>query len=93
MNKAERDHINAVVELGCAACLMNRGIYSPAQCHHVRHDGAGGNGKRDHFKVIGLCPTHHQFHGAGVSIHDGLESWELIHGSEQELLDYVNLLL
>jgi hypothetical protein len=91
MTKAQK-HKNNVARIGCIACL-NQGINSPATIHHVRHDGNGGNCKRDDFKTIGLCPPHHQFHGRGISIHDGLESWEEIHGTEQELLAQVNDIL
>ncbi len=91
--KAEKAHMAAVVALGCIACRNFYGRYAPATIHHVRHDGQGGNGKRDHMKTIGLCPTHHQFHGQGVSIHDGLESFEAVHGLEQDLLQQVNEIL
>ena len=87
---AEKAHLAAVVSIGCIACRNRYQSYAPATIHHVRHDGKGGNSKRDHRNVIGLCPTHHQFHGRGVSIHDGLESWENNHGTEQQLLQQVN---
>ena len=86
--KAEKTHMAAVVDLGCIACL-NQGVDSPAGIHHVRYiDGVLR--KRDHMKTIGLCQPHHQFYGAGLSVHDGRESWQLIHGLEQDLLGQVN---
>lgn len=89
----EQKHKSRVVRIGCIACI-NQGINgSPATIHHVRHDGNGGNGPRDDFKTIPLCPPHHQFHGQGISIHDGLESWEAIHGTEQKLLTQVDDIL
>ena len=91
--KAEKAHMDAVAALGCIACRNTYGRYNPATIHHVRHDGQGGNSRRDHLKTIGLCPKHHQFHGKGVSIHDGLKSFEAIHGREQDLLQQVEELL
>ena len=64
----------------------------PAGIHHVRHID-GQLVVRDHMKTIGLCSPHHQFHGQGVSVHDGRESWQLIHGLESDLLEQVEALL
>ena len=90
--KAEKAHMAAVVGIGCIACRNLQGGYAPAEIHHVRHDGKGGNGKRDHLKTIGLCPVHHRNCGKGISIHAGLTSWEHNHGTEQQLLQQVNKL-
>lgn len=90
---AERRHMARVRRIGCIACL-NKGIKTDERdtaIHHVRHNC--GIQKRDHMKVIGLCFAHHQFHGQGVSIHDGLESWEAIHGTEADLLMQVEGML
>ncbi len=79
-NKAESDHIAKVVALGC---LIDS---TPAVPHHVRRHGE----KKDHFKVIPLCPWHHTDGPHGEAVHQGRETWEENHGSELEHLDAVN---
>lgn len=43
-----------VAAIGCMACLQD-GIYTPCSIHHLKEYGY-----RNHDKVFGLCPTHHQ---------------------------------
>ena len=92
MTKQERDHVDNVARLGSIVCY-NLGHYSMAAIHHVRHDGKGGNGKRDHMKVIGLCGYHHQTGGHGEAIHAGIKTFEDNFGTEQELLGQVTALI
>lgn len=74
--KAQRKYLRAVAAMGCVICG------APAEVHHVRREGA----KRDHYKVICLCPRHHRTGGRGVAIHAGRESWEAEHGAELDWL-------
>ena len=87
MKNSKKNELSIIAAMPCMVC-QNIGIpqKSPTNLHHVRHDGKGGNMKRDDAPVIPLCFEHHQFHGWGVSIHDGLEIWEQKFGTEQELV-------
>ncbi|MCP3681566.1 MAG: hypothetical protein GY861_02655 [bacterium] len=80
--KAEKAHMDKVASLGC--CLPNCG--QPAIIHHVRKHGS----KRDHMKVIPLCPMHHRNEGEfGVAIHAGKNEWEKNFGTEESWLKVV----
>lgn len=81
---AEKAHLSRVAALGCMVCRM------PAQVHHCGTHLGGG---RDHMRVIPLCVTHHTNGGYGVAIHAGKAKWQKTYGTEQELLDKVNLML
>lgn len=82
-NKAELKRFDDFRHFGCMVCGS-----SMYEVHHIRHSG-----KRDHSKTIPLCFIHHRSHGQGVSVHDGLESWEAVHGTESELLEEINEVL
>ena len=83
-NKAEKKHMDKVASLGCIICKQ------PAVIHPVRKHGS----KRDHMKVLPLCPRHHRNEGAfGIAIHAGKNEWELNHGTEEYLLDVLEMLL
>lgn len=87
MIKAEKEHIDKVVSMGCIACSNIGYQDSPAECHHI---GNGTMGKRaSNYEVIPLCPTHHRLGGFGVAVHAGRKEFERIHGSEQDLLKQV----
>lgn len=87
MKTTERLHLKRVAELGCIACFKLGYRTAPAEIHHVRRFGS----KRDHMKVIGLCPHHHR---------TSLESYHLNPkwfteniGSQEELLKQTNEML
>lgn len=81
---AQKRRMDRVAALGCLICQ------SPAIIHHTGTHLGGG---RDHDYVIPLCPRHHQYGGDGVSIHDNRASWQKIHGTEEELLEKIAILL
>ena len=81
-NKAEREHMGKVADLGCLICAM------PASVHHIT-TGVGMGQRASHYDTIPLCPTHHQHGGYGVAIHAGKKEWESLYGTELELLDQV----
>jgi len=66
---AERKHMNAVAELGCAVCRRMGYPGTPAELHHPRA-GVGGARRSSHMDVIPLCPEHHRgktgAHGLGT---------------------------
>ena len=74
--KAQRAHMGAVAELGC---LIHG---TPAEIHHLPTQG----GKRDHSRVIPLCPLCHRHGGVGVAIHSGRKSFEKAHNTTEEKL-------
>lgn len=84
MTKAERQHLNAVAELGCIVCRLKLGIPdSPAQIHHIRH-GQGMGQRASHYEAIPLCHRHHQ--GADGIHALGTREWERHYGTEADLL-------
>ena len=81
MKKREREHLQKVQDLGCIVCIRLGYYGTPAEIHHVRRFGE----KRDHMKVIPLCPHHHR---------NSLESYHLnpkwftgTFGTQEELLE------
>ena len=86
---AERRHMDAVASLGCICCRREGLGCSPAEIHHAYHDRM----RRDHLRVIPMCPTHHRLGGPGVALHAGKRQWEQVHGTEAELLEDVAALL
>ena len=75
-NKATRELMSRMVDEGCIIC------YSPTEIHHI--SGAGMALKSS--KFFPLCPFHHRTGGIGNAIHAGVETWEGIHGTQEELL-------
>lgn len=83
MNKADRKRFDDFRHIGCVVCAA-----SQYEVHHIRHTG-----KRDNQRTIPLCFLHHRGGGHGVAIHDGLETWEAINGTEDNHLYFVNTML
>ena len=55
---AQKRHFGRVAALGCRACaILGYGDDCECEIHHVQD---GMFGKRDHDKIIGLCPRHHR---------------------------------
>ena len=84
MNSREREHLNAVADLGCIIC---GGL---AEIHHLKINPETGHRlgmsqRASHFHVIPLCPLHHRQGGIGVAYHAGPRTWENIHGTQAEL--------
>lgn len=86
MTKAEKEYLNRVAELGCIICE------SPAEIHH-KSRGAGMGRKSSNYETIPLCHVHHRTGGYGVAIHEGLETFESIFGTEDELIQKVQKML
>lgn len=91
-NAAEATHMNRVQELGCICCRIERGLFTPAEIHHI--DGKTKPGA--HLYVLPLCYFHHR---AGlctddvVSRHPYKKRFEQRYGTEQELHNAVAELL
>ena len=82
-NKAERDHMGRVAELGCLICRR------PAQVHHVRGGGMGR--KSSNYDTFPLCFHHHT---GAEGIHTiGIMTWEDRYGSELAMLTETKRLL
>ncbi|MEM1113251.1 MAG: Ref family recombination enhancement nuclease [Pseudomonadota bacterium] len=90
--KAQREHMDRVVQLGCIVCLNLGYEDSPAEFHHTR-TSAGGAQKSDVVLGIPLCPIHHRTGGPGLAIHAGQKTWEAHFGTEEELIAQVHELL
>ena len=83
---SEQRHMTAVAALGCCVCRRELGVHSPAAIHHTE----GRTKPGAHMIVLPLCPTHHQTGGRGVALHAGRVEWERLHGTQADLLAWVN---
>ena len=83
--KAEREHMDAVCNVGCIVCLEWLGVHSPAEPHHTTGKTKAGA----HMLTIPLCPRHHRTPGRGyISRHgNGKAAFEREYATERELLD------
>lgn len=82
---AEKKHMSAVAELGCAVCRRIGHPGTPSELHHPR-SGVGMGKRSSHYDVIPLCPEHHRgktgVHGLGTKGFP--KHWGY---TEQDLLD------
>ena len=85
--KAERAHMAKVASLGCQACLKIGYEDTPCEIHHLR-EGAGAGQRSSHYRVIGLCHSHHRT--GPDSFHSHREIFIAQFGTELELLELVN---
>ena len=81
MKKTEREYLEKVQELGCIACIKLGYYDTPAEIHHVRKFGE----KRNHFRVIPLCPHHHRTSKESYHLNPLWFSDKF--GTQQELLE------
>lgn len=97
MTQKERDfRFTMITRIGCIACRLQYSVHSEPVIHHLiglDSTRKGNGGKADDRETIPLCPRHHQHYGIGTSLHDGVETWEEIHGTQQELLIITNNIL
>ena len=80
--KLEKEHMGLVAQLGCIVCK------SPAIIHHINNKTMGK--KNSNFKIIPLCPMHHNQGGHGIAVHAGLKTWEQNFMPEQILWEQTN---
>ena len=89
---AEKRHMSAVAELGCALCRFLDLGESPAELHHPR-TGTGAGRRASHMDVIPLCPYHHRSSNEALHVlgrkaferHFGITETELL-AKTRELL-------
>lgn len=81
-------------ELGCIACAQDGFAGTPPELHHPRADTGGGQ-KASDLHTIPLCRFHHKGdrHPAVPSIHLDKLNFIARYGTEQELLQRVNLMI
>jgi Recombination enhancement, RecA-dependent nuclease len=85
----EKRWMSKVAELGCIVCWNKFSFFSPAGIHHIE----GKTKEGAHFKVLPLCPHHHQIGSYGVALHQGRVEWEKRYGTQAELLEQVGGIL
>ena len=77
------DWVGRVLLLGCIVCDQ-KGIYTPAEPHHLTRGDAHGK-RDDDLRVAPLCYLHHR---GGQGIHwMGKASWVREYGTEERLLE------
>lgn len=84
--KSEKIWMDRVAQLGCIIESCN-GL---ATLHHC---GTYMGGGRDHKRVIPICWQHHLGKEGIDGKHLSKRQWEAKYGTEEELLEKVNLLL
>ncbi len=82
--KAEKEHMARVADLGCIICGNNL-----VELHHITTLRAFG-ARSKHTEVLPLCFEHHRGGQRGVALHEGVKTWEDLHGTQEELLVKVN---
>ncbi len=89
MNKADRNRLNRLSELGCVVCRNIGCGESPSEVHHLIGIQFKGLSQRaSHQQTIPLCPEHHR--GNHGIHHMGRKPWESVYGTQESLLDQVN---
>lgn len=86
--KAVKSHMDAVSQLGCI--IRNKDCGGRLELHHPT--GAGLALKADDMEVIPLCFNHHSAQTPlkfGNSVHKGTKTFEIIYGTQKELLEKV----
>ena len=81
-NKEEKRWLDQIIDQGCIVCYLEKGIYSPAEVHHI-------SGKDEHLETIPLCFPHHREGGNNteyVSRHPWRKEFIKRYGSEGDLL-------
>lgn len=86
-SKAEKLWLSRVADLGCIACYNMGYPGGPAQIHHIRY-GCGAGQRASHYRVLPLCFNHHSAQGVD-GFHKHPKTWQLKHGTEEELLAQV----
>jgi hypothetical protein len=82
--KAEKEIMAKIADLGCIICGNNL-----VELHHITTlRGFGGRSK--HNQILPLCFLHHRGGQRGVALHEGVKTWEDIHGTQESLLEKVN---
>lgn len=90
-SKAERQHYERLVRLGCIVCLNIGFEGSPAECHHTKIGITGVGRKSDYLSAIPLCPPHHRL--GKLAYHTSPKTFEACYGTQAELLEQINILL
>lgn len=86
---AEKKHMELVSKLPCIACEKDGFFNDYISLHHT--DGRTKPGA--HFKVLPLCPYHHQHDDKDpwqrIGIHPYKAKFEALYGTSDELLDEI----
>jgi hypothetical protein len=88
----ERRHMGSVARLGCIACRLHMGCFTPAEVHHIKLQTGIGR-RSSHYDTIPLCAVHHRTGPYGLAFHQGPGAWEMRFGRQTELLERVRELL
>lgn len=83
-NKAEREHMGRVSQLGCIICENPYTVI-----HHIT-TARGFGGRSSHYEVLPLCVPHHDGGVRGIAVHAGVKTWEEIYGTQKSLVEIVN---
>lgn len=86
-NKEEKEHMQAMRQLGCIACIVKGRIapYEVPEEYTAIHHIEGKTKPNAHMLTIGLCPDDHQY--GECAVHGKKKKFIEQYGTEYELLD------
>lgn len=88
-NKAEQAYLDAISEIGCIACWVELGLFTPGEIHHP-------DGGSNHMAALCLCHKHHREgsnNALWVSRHPWRDEFIKRYGTEKELHEKTKELL
>jgi len=86
-DKAERQWMEHITEIGCIVCYRIGYRGTPAAVHHI----TSGGRRKSHLDTIPLCdPGHHKASPTPrkLSFHGNKVKFEEAYGTQEELLEY-----
>lgn len=92
MTIAEQSWMADICELGCIVCHTEKGVYSPAEVHHM----LSGGRRLGHLFTLPLCFLHHRSGRNDelvVSRDQNQRRFEARYGKESDLLEKVRQLV
>ena len=102
--KAQVKRFEAIVAIGCIACLQRLRTYTPCEVHHLNVCSQQGGKRRGHDFTVGLCCWHHRadpmgypkeymYQHCGPTWAHHKREFILLFGNDDSLLAYQNDLI
>jgi len=81
----DKKHLGKVALMKCVACCQEKAPkFTRLEIHHKT--GCGLGKKASDLLTIPLCNFHHQSGERGFALHRGVDLWEEIFGTQQDLI-------
>ena len=83
----DKKRAEQLARIGCIVCRGYGRYGVPAEVHHLTGIKYRATGKKaDDAHTIPLCPHHHRLGPFGEAVHNGVKTFEAIHGTQEHLL-------